>query len=166
VTEPEADAFTIRRPGQMQSAPHGPTRHWYGLPILITDGVAYILLATAVTDEKSRPFTVTLSLPAYALGGPITHAANGNWGRSGLSLLLRAGLPFAGLLVGSGGCGRGSGDCAESLATMAIVGMGVASMIDVAALSWKSVEPPRAASLQPSLVVSRDVTWIGASGRF
>jgi hypothetical protein len=161
----EEETEGIRRPGHERSAETTPPKRWYGLPILITDGVAYVLLATAVTNEKSRPITATLSLPAYALGGPITHAANAHWGRAGISLLMRAGLPFTGILIGASDCG-GSGNCASDAISGAIAGMVIASIVDVAALSWKTVEPPRATSIEPSLALGRDAAWVGASGRF
>lgn len=160
------DSFSIRRPSQQRADETKAARRWYGAPILVTDGVAYALLATAIANEKSAPVVLPLSLAAYTLGGPITHGAHGNWGRAGISLLTRASLPLAGAVVGASGCTGNSGDCVSGAASLAVVGMAVASIIDIAALSWEPVAAPRAGSLQPSLVLRRDSAWTGASITF
>jgi hypothetical protein len=163
----EEDTFSIRRPGQQPAeARPGPAKRWYGLPILIADGAAYILLATAISNEKSKTVTVPLSLPVYGLSGPVTHAANGHWGRAGISLLMRAGLPLAGAMLGASGCTRDSGDCASGIISLAVVGMAAASVIDVAALAWEPVETSTAASLRLSVAMGGDATWLGAGGSF
>jgi len=160
------EANGIRRPGQERSVEPGARRRWYGLPMLVTDGAAYLLLATAVANENSQHVTLPLSLPTFVLSGPITHAANAHWGRAGISLLMRVGLPLTGAMIGADGCGRGGHDCSTDLISSAIGGMVIASLIDVAALSWESAEPTRASSLQPGVAVTNEGALIGASGRF
>jgi hypothetical protein len=162
----EEEPGTIRRPGSTRTAAPPPKRHWYGLPTLALDGSAYVLLATAATKEKSAPALLPMSLPTYALGGPIVHASRGNWGRAGLSLLTRLGLPVFGAVVGYGGCSYDQGNCVSSTVSVAIVGMVVASFIDVVGMSWEPAEPPEAPLLQPALSLGRDSAWVGASGAF
>jgi len=79
---------SIRRPGRAPPGPVEPARRWYGTPILVTDGVSYALLATAITHERTAPYVLPLSLAGYGLGGPIVHGAHGRWGAAG-----RAGPP-------------------------------------------------------------------------
>jgi hypothetical protein len=122
------------------------------------------LLTTAITVEKSAPFTLPFGLPAYVLGGPIVHGAHGYWGRAAVSLVLRGGLPLAGAALGASGCGGGS-DCANGVATTAILGMAIASLIDLAALSWEPATPAPA-GLQASVSWSTQLVWLGAGGTF
>lgn len=153
-----------------------PKRHWYGLPIVITDAAAYGLLVTAVELDSSYGYALAPSLAGYVLGGPIVHGVHGHWGHAGLSLLMRTALPVGGALIGADcnhdygyrdGCasdGCGSDQCGKGTVIFAVVGMAVASAIDLGALSWEDVEP--APSLQPVVSARRDGAWIGASGTF
>jgi hypothetical protein len=164
--EVDDEPGSIRRPGAKRAS--GTKHRWYGLPILLSDGVAYGLIAAAIAEEKTTSITAPLGLPVYALGGPIVHAANGRWGRAGISLLLRTSLPLAGVAVGASGCGRGHGDCTNGILALAVTGMSVAALIDISALAWKPIESPKPLSLrvQPSLSLGKDLAWLGASGTF
>jgi len=172
--KPEAEA-TILRPEQPPDSKR--KRHWYGLPILITDAAAYGLLVTAAQlDHSSYGYALVPSLAGYVLGGPIVHGVRGHWGHAGGSLLLRTTLPVGGALLGRASCnpdyhrescasdGCGDDGCGGEMAMFAVVGMAVATAIDLGGLSWEDAEP--AVSLQPVISARRDGAWIGASGTF
>src|SRR6185369_12507937 len=123
----------IRRPGELARAEPSTPRRWYGWPILTTDGTAYVLLAAALSHEKSTPYVVLPSLGGYLLGGPIVHAANGQWGHAGISLLLRGALPLSSVVLGAtSSCNGGSsGDCARTALSVGIAFMAIATVLDL-----------------------------------
>jgi hypothetical protein len=161
----EEQAGTIRRPGQRASGAPAKPQRWYGWPILITDGTAYGLLALALSDDRTAPYVALPIMGGYLLGGPIVHAANGRWGRAGISLLLRGALPVGGTFLGAASsCGGGEGsDCVSTALSVGVVGMAIATLIDLSVLSWKPIEPP---AIEPFLGASKNAAWVGASGSF
>jgi hypothetical protein len=46
------------------------------------------------------------------------------------------------------------------------IGMGVATVLDLAALSWERVPDHEQPSVQPVMSLGKDHAWLGASGRF
>jgi hypothetical protein len=144
------------------------TSRWYGEPILIGDGTAYtcLLLAAAFDMKETYQAFVPPALLGYALVGPITHLAHGNWGRTGLSLLTRGVLPIVGLVIGAQGCQSGSGDCFEGLVALGAVGMVAASALDIAVIAREPLPSKPRGWLTPALSLSRDHALLGAAGGF
>jgi len=138
-------------------------RHWYGAPILIGDGVAYVSLALAVNAEQTNKVTLPLGIGAFLLTGPITHGVHRQWGRMGLSVASRTVLPFVGVLLGASGC-SGDGHCVDSLAGGVMVGMLAATLVDAAVLPYEPLPAPPA--VQPLVSLSRERLWLGAGGTF
>jgi hypothetical protein len=77
------------------------------------------LLAVAFDMTETTQAFVPPALLGYALVGPITHVVHGNWGRMSLSLLTRAALPMAGLLLGASGCDVAEGSSLDDPAAFA-----------------------------------------------
>jgi hypothetical protein len=163
----EPDVAEVRQKRETEAA--SATR-WYGTPILIGDAIAYTCLfsATAIDESKAYGMLLPPFVLGYALTGPVTHAARGNWGRAGLSVLTRAGLPFTGLVLGASGCsGDGGGSCVDGVVGGLIVGMLAATAVDSA---WIAREPvPRArphVTLEPLVSVGSQHAFVGAAGAF
>jgi hypothetical protein len=132
---------------------------WYGDSVLIADLAALGLGALSLAAATSGHSIEDLSLPAglaglatYVAGGPIIHATRGNYGNMGESIALRLLTPIGGALVGAGigaasesGC---SGDwCGIGAAIGGIFGFGggmvLASVLDIAAVSYDSPPDPQ-----------------------
>jgi hypothetical protein len=108
---------------------------WYGWQTLIVDSGTLLLTAVAAGSGGGGGQTVFLS--GYLLGGPIVHAAHGNWAKAGGSLALRAGLPVAGAYLGAGAqnCSQSGGDmCGLGGALTGIAVGGLAAIVIDAAL--------------------------------
>lgn len=143
--------------------------HWYGEPILIGDGTAYLCLLLAATFDMTETHQVFIppAMLGYALVGPITHVAQGNWGRMGLSLLARGVLPMAGLALGASSCADGGSDCVESVISGGVLGMVLASTIDAGLIAREPApQPPSRAWLAPALELSPQRAFFGAAGTF
>ena len=160
------DGERDERGREVPTAKPQPQR-WYGAPILLADGLAYGSIALAAEVQETSGVTLPLGIGTFVLAGPIVHAAHRRWGRMGLSLAARTALPFAGLMVGAGGCTHG-GDCASGLIGLTLLGMVAASIVDASALAYEPITPPASArpTVQPTLSLARDRLWLGASGMF
>ncbi len=166
-------------------SPSAP-RAWYGWQILIADAASTAMLILAT--EASGAGGTTLGVGGFAVyvtGGAFTHAMHHRRdGVIGGSIALRLGLPLIGALVGgsegassasqcrsdAASANHGSGMSLGSLCGLAAVGdmvlgggigMLVASVLDVAVLSWADSvpnAPPGSASLRvlPSIGAVRD----------
>ena len=168
-------------------------RTWYGGGIVAIDVLALTLPFVGLSSSSGGLETGLLGASAmgYVFGGPIVHAANGaSGGVVGGSFALRLGLPLVGVLLGVAAGGPADASCearGEQLcgfATVAYgaigmaVGMVAASVIDVAALAWKTdgAPAPAAASrpsslrLAPIFGVNREdrrvVPTFGVAGAF
>jgi len=98
------------------AAPPAPTvERWYGWQTLLADtGVLTLAIGLGGhVDERNDVAVigaVVAGLSAFALSGPVVHAAHGHWGKAGGSLALRGGL----LLLGGGlGFAAGQDSCAQ-----------------------------------------------------
>jgi hypothetical protein len=141
--------------------------NWYGWQTLTTDGAAFTLaVAVAAVNEGGKPVVGVTALATYLAGGPIVHAAHGNWGRAFGSLGLRLGAPIAGAFLGAAleDC-RGGDFCGFSGAAVGlVVGMGTAIVLDAAVLAReKVIEEP---TLQPVVTTGKNGTYLGLAGRF
>src|SRR5262245_27043284 len=67
------------------------TSSWYGWQTLSTDAAAAALVALSTAPDSLTPKTIlgTAGVATYILGGPIVHTAHSQWGKAGVSLLLR-----------------------------------------------------------------------------
>jgi hypothetical protein len=150
-----------------ERSPAPQPHRWYGAPILLADGLAFGSIGLAAGVQETSGVTLPLGIGTFILAGPIVHAAHRRWGRMGLSLAARTALPFAGLMVGAGGCTQG-GDCASGLIGLTVLGMVAASIVDASALAYEPITPPASArpTVQPALSLARDRLWLGASGMF
>jgi hypothetical protein len=142
--------------GQAQVPTHGV---WYGDSVLIADlsalGLGALSLAAATSGHSSEDLSLPAGLAAlatYVAGGPIIHAARGNYGNMSESIVLRLLTPLGGALVGAGigaasesGC---DGDfCGIGMAIGGIFGFGggmvLASVLDIAAVSYDARPDPQ-----------------------
>jgi hypothetical protein len=145
-------AIGIARPGRGEERTTQPS--FYGGPMLVTDAAGIGLM---VSSAASRDFVLGFgSWIGYAVSGPIVHWANGEVQAGFGSLALRAGLPFAGAMIGSQFPARSTTDCTgcshESLGLApavpgmlagAAVGALVASAIDIGLLAHHADPPER-----------------------
>jgi len=145
----------------------------YGIQILLMDAG---VITTAIATEQGAVF-----VGGYLLGGPLVHVANGNPKQAVGSLLLRAGLPTGGILLGAIAaeshcehsdemfCGLGE------IAAGMLVGMVTATVIDAAVLAKKTTKVERDPALfsvgsvaaNPDVRVTREGSvTLGFTGRF
>jgi hypothetical protein len=128
---------------------------WYGWQTLLTDAAAITLTValTANADEHDDAAVIgafVIGASAFALGGPIVHAAHGHWGKAGISLASRLGLSFIGAAIGAGigadSCSQYVYDhdgCAiEDGALGLIAGAAIAVIVDAAVLAREPVPAP------------------------
>ncbi len=183
----EPDAVVGPPPGTLVPAPDRPFVPLKARPEPPEHGVAlgtwYGWQALAVDAAAIGGIWLTGSLaPAgIYLTAPIIHGAHRGSGRAAASLVLRLGLPFAGMMLStaaarcddrpsySGLCGL------DAMARGALIG-GVAAMViddvwafDDAAPSPPLERAPRAtpsSSLTPTVSLSSSTAGLGVSGRF
>ena len=162
-SSPEARGDPSRGAATAATTEH---RTWYGGGIVAIDVLALTLPFVGLSSSSGGLETGLLGASAmgYVFGGPIVHAANGASGSVvGGSFALRLGLPLVGILFGVAAGGPADASCEAhggdfcGLATVAYsvigiaVGMVAASVIDIAALAWKTDGPPApAAASSPS----------------
>ncbi|WP_437632783.1 hypothetical protein [Sorangium sp. So ce854] len=118
-----------------------PRRVWYGWQHLIVGLGSLVLLPIGAAAESEG--LVLVSLGGLALGGPVTHWANGNVGKGFISLGLTAGCTIGGGMVG-GLLGAASDElyaAAGGLVIGAGLGLLTASIIDIAALEYEERWP-------------------------
>lgn len=99
---PAAPAAPLPTP-VVRSGWDDPERKWYGWQLLINDFVALGTLAGAAAAGARGNAALAVIVPAglvYDLGSPTIHWLHGRKAIAGASLGLRAGVPFAGALLG------------------------------------------------------------------
>jgi hypothetical protein len=154
---------------------------WYGWQTLSADAAAVALsIGVGQLDAKAGGYTF---LGGYLLGGPTVHVFNKQYGKAGISLALRAGLPLTlglgGLLVGSSQCKDDKDDgnnevvipCDVVLgATGAVVGiftgLVAGSLLDMAFLAKKKEPVQEGVSWSPVLTPRQGGVMLGAVGRW
>lgn len=177
-------AFVGGPPGLAVSSAPAPGREYehYWEQNLAIDAASVALMVSAFvvddyTDGESVPIVLLSSgVAGYLLGSPIVHTVHhGNLGRATLSLLLRGGLPVAGLYLGRNTvrCPPSSpdtiGTCGVSeMLIGGAIGLGTALLIDYGWLARKRIErvPASGLSIVPSMSASPDAFTVGLSGRF
>lgn len=164
----ESSAETTHSSAPSTNAALPTATTWYGHQVLAADlaSVGFIV-AGAAADQ---PSVAWIGLGGLALGGPAVHLVHDRPGTALGSLGLRLGLPVLGAVVGhtaAGTCRERPdsrsllGDCflhgfAEAAAG-SMIGMGVASALDIGVLSHEETKPrrfqegPRVASFAPSV---------------
>lgn len=151
----ETKTVTTERP----QAP-ATTSSWYGWQTLATDGGAALM--AFVSAKADGPFAKDAlggaAIGTYVLGAPIVHAAHARVGATAGSLGLRLGSPVVFGLVGGilggvsapkddgslGGAIASGTSIAVGMFYGVLVGMGVASGIDAAALAHEKVPVEKA----------------------
>ena len=154
---------------------------WYGWQTLVVDGASLALGTAAIglsgsSSSGSEVGNVAgvLTVSALVLGGPIVHAAHGNWEKAGGSLGLRLGAPAAGalggFLVGSASCPHDDSDvpCSAVGGGIGLIaGAATAIIVDVAVLA-NEPEPKAPLSIRfaPIVIAERNRWGAGFSGTF
>jgi hypothetical protein len=143
----------------------------YGLYVFLADAASWSLLALA-SDNNDLEAVTTLGSLGLFFGGPVVHASQGNWGRAGLSLGARVGMPaLTGTLL-LATCDESETDeflgCFPYFAVGAVIGYGGALALDWFVLARKEVEvePTGWASARPSLMVTPDGAQAGLAFTF
>ncbi|XXY54231.1 hypothetical protein WME91_24175 [Sorangium sp. So ce269] len=111
---------------------------WYGWQHLLVALGSLIILPVGAGAE-SGPL-VMVGVGGFALGGPVTHWANGNVGKGFISLGLNAGGALGGGLIGMAIASSGNGDGWAALAGFGYggsLGLLTANIIDIAALEYE-----------------------------
>ncbi|WP_437277419.1 hypothetical protein WME90_40220 [Sorangium sp. So ce375] len=156
-----------------------PKRVWYGWQHLLALGGSVVLTPIAVATENAALGWMAAS--PFALGGPVTHWANGHVGMGFASLGLNAGCTIgggmAGVLVGS------SSDFARDGEILGMIiggtlGALTANVVDIAFLEDEERGPTPAESydyvrlrplrlrLAPHVAVAPGLTTFGLGGAF
>ncbi|WP_437997559.1 hypothetical protein WMF26_43605 [Sorangium sp. So ce185] len=155
----------------------GPKRVWYGWQHLLVLGGTAILVPIAVGTENE--VLAWWSVSTFALGGPVTHWANGNLGKGFASLGLNAGCTLGGgmvgLLAGKAVDARGWDEVAGIMLGSS-AGLLTANIIDIAVLEREersiadSYEYIRLRSprlrLAPHVALAPDRATLGLGGAF
>ncbi|XYH96540.1 hypothetical protein ACMHYB_53645 [Sorangium sp. So ce1128] len=110
---------------------------WYGWQHLLVALGSLVLLPVGASESEAL---VWVGVGGFALGGPVTHWANGNVGKGFLSLGLNAGGAFGGAMIGLA-IGSSSDDGGWAALGGFVFGGGlgllVANIIDIAALEYE-----------------------------
>ena len=112
---------------------------WYGWKTLAADGGAYVMVVGGGVGDNDTAMAAGAAI--YLLLPPTIHAYHEEYARAGLSLGLRAGLPFAGLWIGAKLCNprRHEGEflaCLGEAIVGGLVGVVTAQAIDAAVLAY------------------------------
>jgi hypothetical protein len=122
-----------------------------------------------------------LGIVGYYLGAPTVHAAHRHFGRAGVSLALRVGLPLVGGAIGArmATCSPSEWLCGlEEFGAGFAVGAAAAVVVDnvlLFSLPTSDAEPERTASaarptrglhIEPRLAAGPNATMLGVGGRF
>ncbi|WP_437974892.1 hypothetical protein WMF11_42890 [Sorangium sp. So ce295] len=181
---PQAPARWTTSPGPWQpgSAPgrerSEPKRSWYGWQHLLVLSGTVVLWPLAATTEN-EVFGL-MAAGSVALGGPVTHWANGHLGMGFVSLGLNAGCTLGGGLIGAAIGSASDASDWGGLAGLFIgggLGLITANIIDVALLEYEEqptaaetyeyirLRPPRL-RLAPHVALAQGGTTFGLRGAF
>lgn len=145
------------------------SREWYGWQILTSDATTLVtttLLLGSMNDESYGQLNFAAG---YLVGGPTIHVAHGNYATAFGSLLLRAGLPTAGGLIGCAAYGH-NGEflgCLPGAALGLMLGMGGAIALDTCVLAYGDEKPkPKTFEVMPSASLGRTGATFGLQGIF
>ncbi len=164
-------------------SPTVQARHWYGWQTALVDAASLglgvgmnALSGDGNAGNGVRAFAVGLTVTGYALGGPVVHAAHGQWGKAAASLGLRLGAPaagtLAGLAIGSAACPHDDSDVpcyAVGGGLGLLAGLATAIIVDSAVLAYEPEREPAAAQgirLAPVVIAEHDRWGAGIGGTF
>ena len=152
-------------------------RHWYGWQVLLVDLGALAFSGAALGSGSTALTYVAGGIQLF--GPPIVHWSHGRVGAGFGSMGIRVALPLLGALVGysNAKCTRGYSleDCSpQVIATVIGLGIGqiVASIVDIASLSYESTSPssaqrtPRGPQWSASIVPTAHGLEMGVGGSF
>ena len=110
---------------------------WYGEQVIISDVTSAGVTSIGIGANKDG--VMLLGAAMYVVGAPAIHAAHGDFGRAGISLGMRVGLPVLGAVAGSAaGChSKRMFDCLIPTGMLlgGMIGILGASVLDAALLS-------------------------------
>jgi hypothetical protein len=139
--------------------PGSPTRKsnvdWYGWEIFLADGA---VVGTALALRHTEPLLI------LALTGPLVHVAHRRPRTALASLLVRTGLPAAGVLFTALTCDENTDadgyDCFARVTAGFLVASAIALGVDSFGLARKEIEK-RPARVEPALVLTPTSTSAG-----
>lgn len=145
---------------------------WYGWQTLALDGLALTALVATpsqyVDDESAGTGLFYAAIGTFVLGGPIVHAAHGNWGRAAGSAALRLGaILLTGLAIEASKCPYEHCDATEQIVVGGLVGFALIPpviAVDSAVLARETVEVKP--MFVPTASLTKDGGWVGMTGRF
>ena len=154
---------------------------WYGWQTALVD-VASLGLGAAViglsgnssSGSGAENVAGVLMVSTFVLGGPVVHAAHGQWGKAGASLGLRLGAPAAGalggFLAGSASCPHDDGDvpCSAVGAGIGLIaGAATAIIVDAVMIAYEPEQTAtRGVRVVPVLIAEHDRWGAGLSCAF
>lgn len=154
------------------------TTEWYGWQTILSDTATSLTTAAlfANTGSNAIPVSALNGTLGYGLGPPLIHLFH----RRPLIALADLALRIAALAIGTALGGAlskcvpdGDWSCVGPSAVGAGIGMLTAAVVDGAALSWETKgAPPKAVgaasafSVQPQLVVTKELSGVGVRGTF
>ncbi|WP_438005906.1 hypothetical protein WME89_45830 [Sorangium sp. So ce321] len=109
---------------------------WYGWQHLLVALGSLVILPVGAGSESGA--LIMVGIGGFALGGPVTHWANGNVGKGFISLGLNAGGAFGGSMIGV--AIGSSGDGWEALGGFLVggaLGLFAANIVDIAAFEYE-----------------------------
>jgi len=172
--------------GRVETPPPGTGYH---LEMLAVDAASLTAVVTGGVIEGNHGYNPLVSevlrgagVSGYVLGGPIVHLVHRQYGRAGISLALRVGLPMLGAVVGlsTASCHPdewfcGAGEAAAGVAIGSAAAMVIDNLFVVPSAHHASLEPaPVAARARPSaalrvaprLIATPNVAVFGVGGQF
>lgn len=115
---------------------------WYGYEIAATDVGGWALI---IGGAKLDAWPVSaLGAGALFLGGPIVHAAHGNYGRAGISFGARVGGPLLGIGIGAALDKNSRSFIPAGPIIGAFVGYLAGAIVDIAVVAREETDPAAA----------------------
>lgn len=129
----------------------------YEIAVVATDlgSMGVIAVSAGASDGIDRSQAVAIGMVigigGFALGAPIVHALEGNYGRMGLSIATRLALPTLGMVAGLRLDLKGGGSLLTSGPVVGfLVGAAVTTVVDAALALTADDEPAREAPVMLS----------------
>jgi len=143
---------------------------WYGWQTLTSDAATLVTTTLLLGSLKDESYGQYNFAAGYLFGGPTIHLAHGNVGTALGSLVLRAGLPTAGGLVGCAAYGNHNDEmfgCLPGAALGVLIGAGGAIALDAGVLSRDDGKPRRNTfEAMPTASMNKSGATFGLQGSF
>jgi hypothetical protein len=163
-------AAQVADPPDHESQPGTGESEWYGVSILLVDGLIVGGSALALNMDSDDMFTAVAA--AWVLGGPIGHLVHGEMRNAAISLGLRLGLPVLGGYLGRASAGdcwecNGPHGLGETIAGV-LLGTLAASLLDMSVVARTRSTRKRVdtTAWAPQLGVSGSQVTAGVAGWF